>query len=173
MPGRFQSLTSLDRLRYKCTTCEKIHEGLPDLSYDAPFYWHGEHDAQTSRLGSDLCVLDGKDFFLRALLEIPIRQMPERLGWGIWSSISRQNFDLYATGDRSAGSYFGWFSNRLPGYDDTLNLKCALRLQDKGKRPLVELEPTGHQLSIDQRQGVTLERALELIELTGIRILSV
>jgi len=170
-----QSLSpaTLSSIRYKCATCEKIHDGLPDLGFDAPIYWHGKHDSKTSLLDSDLCVLNGKDFFLRALLEIPIPKSGERLGWGIWSSVSRDNFDLYAKGEQLSGSYFGWFSNHLPGYEDTVNLKCMLHLQDAGLRPLVELGATDHQLAIDQREGITVERALELIELSGIRILSV
>lgn len=172
MFGRFKSLSSLGNLRYKCTTCDKVHKGLPDLGYDAPAYWHGEKDHGTSRLNSDLCVLNDRDFFLRALLEIPIKETRDRLGWGVWSSVSRENFDRYASGDES-GSYFGWLSNSLPGYEETLHLKCSLQLQGASLRPLIDLEPSDHQLSIDQRDGIGVERALELIELTGIRILSV
>jgi len=173
MSQRFSTPTTVSRLRYKCTTCDKVHSGLPDLGFDAPLHWHGEHEPKTSMLNADLCVLNDQDFFLRALLEIPISETQERLGWGVWSSVSRQNFDLYAKGEDSSGSYFGWFSNNVPGYAETLNLKCLLRLRQPGLRPLVELEPTDHQLSIDQREGIAIERALELIELTGIRILSV
>ena len=173
MSPRFSSPAKLSSLRYKCATCEEVHKGLPDLGFDAPIYWHGEHDPKTSLLNSDHCALNDKDFFLCALLEIPIAKSEERLGWLIWSSISRSNYDLHVKGEQLSGPYFGWFSNHLPGYEDTINLKCMLHLQEAGLRPLVELEPTDHQLSVDQREGISIERALELIELSGIRILSV
>ena len=74
MFGRFKSLSKLSNLRYKCATCDKVHKGLPDLGFDAPIHWHGERESETSLLNTDFCVLDGRDFFLRALLEIPIRE---------------------------------------------------------------------------------------------------
>jgi hypothetical protein len=173
MFGRFKSLSKFSNLRYKCATCDKVHKGLPDLGFDAPIYWHGERESEDSVLNTDLCVLEGRDFFLRALLEIPIRESRERLGWGVWSSVSRENFNLYVSSKQSSGPFFGWFSNSPPGYEETLNLKCSLQQQKSGLRPLIDLEPTEHQLSIDQREGITVERALALIELSGIRILSV
>lgn len=175
MTTRYSSFP--DGLRYKCTSCEELHSGLPDISYAAPIHWSDEAIPHGSYLDADICVIEDRDFFLRCLLEIPIRSTDTRLGWGVWSSVSRESFQLYRTdvapGDDLPGPFFGWFSNRLPGYAETLNLKCSLSLRELNLRPMLELEPTDHPLAVDQREGITIERALELIELTGIRILSV
>ena len=166
-----------DSLRYTCSSCEEVHSGLPDISYAAPAYWNDAVIQKGSQLDVDICVIEDRDFFLRCLLEIPIRESDHRLGWGIWSSVSRKSFDLYtaetAPGDDLPGPFFGWFSNSLPGYPETLSLKCSLSLPEPHLRPVIELEPTDHPLAVDQRQGITIERTLEFIELCGLRVLSV
>lgn len=149
---------------------------MPDITFASPAYWKDGLDPETSRLTSDLCKIEDEDFFLRCLLEIPICETSVSLGWGVWSSISRANFDLYIAeydSDNPSGPFFGWFSNSLPGYAETLSLRCSLQPQNSGLRPILELEPADHQLAIDQRDGITVERALEFIELCGLRVLSV
>jgi hypothetical protein len=103
-------------MRFTCSTCGRVHEGLPDISFDAPIYYarvpEGER-ASRSTLSSDLCVIDSSDFFARGVLEIPIKEAEDVFGWGPW---------------------FGWLSNRLPGYPDTLNLRTHLHLRASGWR---------------------------------------
>jgi hypothetical protein len=59
---------------------------------------------------------------------------------------------------------FGWLSNRLWQYPDTLNLKCKVISQPVDRRPLIELEPTDHPLSVEQRNGISQQRFIELSE---------
>ena len=107
------------------------------------------------------CVLDGEDFFVRCVLSCQIVGVPEkRFGFGIWSSLSKDNFDLYVRTfnkgkQDSLGPWFGWFSNRLLGYPETLSLKCHVHPRDGRVRPWIELEPTEHPLAIEPDQGST------------------
>jgi hypothetical protein len=83
--------------------------------------------------------------------------------------LSKQNFLRYRgflaqDPPEGEGPYFGWFSNRLPGYPDTLNLKTHLMLQRGGMRPLVQLEPTDHPLAVHQREGINLGEVLAILE---------
>jgi hypothetical protein len=85
---------------------------------------------------------------------------------------SKKNFDLYVESFDSGmqahlGPCFGWFSNRLFDYPDTLNLKCQVHPRDGRIRPWIELEATEHPLAIDQQQGITFDRILELYALSG------
>jgi hypothetical protein len=158
-------------VRFTCSTCGRVHEGLPDLSFDAPIYYggvpEGERDARCT-LSSDLCVIDDQDFFARGVLEVPIKGTEDVFGWGVWVSLSRPNFDRYvelfdaepAAGD---GPWFGWLSNRLPGYPETLNLRTHLHLRPSRQRPRIVLEPTDHPLAVHQREGIALEELLEII----------
>ena len=129
--------------------------------------------ARSSRLSEDLCILGGDSFFIRCVLELPIiGSGGQSLGIGVWSSLSKPNFDLYVdtfdSGEQGGlGPWFGWFSNQLKGYPDTLNLKCRVHPRGGRERPWVELEPTEHPLAREQRDGITLDRVLELHALNG------
>ena len=58
-----------------------------------------------------------------------------------------------------AGPFFGWINTRLPDYPDTINLKALVHLRQGGLRPAIELEPTDHPLAVEQRKGLSHERA--------------
>jgi hypothetical protein len=126
---------------------------------------------QTLRLGrkaNDLYI-DGKTGgrFVRCVLRLPVLGGDDTLEWGVWSSLSAANFKRYRNTFRSArqselGEMFGWFSSQCPGYPETSGLKCHVVPQDGGIRPLIDLEPTDHPLAVDQRNGITPARAVEL-----------
>lgn len=65
------------------------------------------------------------------------------------------------------GPWTGWFSNRLKGYADTLYLPCRVHPQDNRQRPLIEIADEDHLLAREQREGVSLDRILELYALNG------
>lgn len=159
-------------LKYTCGTCGEVHEGLPDYGFDAPVYYERVPDGEQERrcfLNSDLCTIDNEQFFIRGVLHVPILATGESFGWGVWSSLSEGSFNRYlelwdAEDVSGEDPYFGWLSNRLPFYPDTLKLKLAVRLQNNGQRPLLKLEPTDHPLAVDQREGMTWARAVEMVE---------
>ena len=107
------------------------------------------------------------DYFLRALLEIPIIGNDEPFMWGVWGSVSAASFADYNDSDRGEkhqGNYFSWFSSLLPGYPETVGLKCSMQSRSGGLRPVVMLAPSDHPLAIDQRDGISLEKAQLLFE---------
>lgn len=68
--------------------------------------------------------------------------------------------DFDSSGRSEIETMFGWFSNSLPGYPETMNLKCHVQPRESGLRPIIELEPTDHPLSIQQREGIKFEEAV-------------
>jgi hypothetical protein len=163
-----------------CHGCGGTHVGLFDLVIAHPAAWpaqepplaEGAVPEREHFLTEDLCVVDGEHRFIRCTLPLRIAGTDRVFSFGIWSSLSKPNFLTYARtfGDARGGSegpWFGWFSNRLPFYPDTLNLKCRVHPQDGGQRPRIELEPTDHPLSVDQRRGITLDRLLDLYAAAG------
>jgi hypothetical protein len=163
-----------------CSMCGVVHKGLFDLAADSPEQWEGgeaePNGAAVDReniLTEDFCIIEGRDRFIRCVLRLPILGgKDESFGYGVWSSLSAKNFALYQeTFDLGTqgelGSWFGWFSNRLKGYPDTMNLKCHVHPQNDRQRPLIELEPTDHLLAVEQRDGITLDRVLEILALNG------
>jgi len=157
--------------RFKCSKCGEWHEGFPDMGYSMPFYANEISEAERAKrvfLTSDLCVIDDKDFFVRCMLRLPIKGTDTDFGWGVWSTLSEANFVRYQKhyDDDMSGwePMFGYLSNRLPEYPDTLSLKLSVQPQAKGLRPNLALEPTAHPLAVDQREGMTLERAIKIAE---------
>ena len=164
-----------------CPLCNCAHNGLFDLGVDRPVVWNDPGDAlpNSAIMGSDhlltedFCIVQGRDFFVRGVAYLPIIGTQDRVfGLGVWSSLSKVNFDLYVSqfdggGSEDSGPWFGWFSNNLKGYPDAFGLKCIVHPQSGGQRPHIELEETDHPLSVEQHQGITFDRILDLYALNG------
>jgi len=159
--------------QFKCRTCDEIHHGLPAWQFDAPIQVlaipNAERGARVA-LTEDDCVIDGKEFYLKGLLELAVQGSPERFVWGVWLSVSPESYSRFATlfddPERLADEqFFGWLCNELPNYPSTQFLKTMLHIREYPVRPWVELEPTSHPLAIDQRDGIPFERAIALAEI--------
>lgn len=159
---------------FECRVCRQTHSELPGFAFEAPAQIRvvpPEEEAQRVQLTSDTCEidLDGLHRFVRAQLEIPICGTEDCFSWGVWVSLSEASFarfiELFDDANRSPGeSFFAWFSSALPEYPDTMYLRSRIHTREHPLRPLVELEPTEHPLSVDQREGITSARAVELAE---------
>jgi hypothetical protein len=166
---------------WECASCGEAHSGLFDLGCAKPDFWQGPEDYlpnSTVRdsahcLTEDFCVLDGEHYFIRCILKLPLVGAPgEHFGFGVWSTLSKKNFEKYQetfdSGEQEElGPWFGWFSNRLKGYPDTLNLKCQVHPQAGRQRPWIELEASGHPLAQESLDGITYERLLEIYAAYG------
>jgi hypothetical protein len=162
------------KFSFICSRCGRTHEGSPSFAYSAPIYYEqlNEGDKRTlATISDDFCEItqtDQTDRFIRTILEIPINGVEEPFLWGVWVSLSEGNFDKYMENFDSPtyeDEYFGWFSNRLPYYPDTLNLKAQAFVKPGRERPLIQLEPTDHPLSIDSRAGISWQKAMEIAEI--------
>ena len=156
---------------YQCSTCGEEHDDLPDIGADKPDQWWGvpeeERDALI-RLTGDTCVIDD-DYFIRGVLYIPIHGEEEPFGFGVWVSQKRENFETYLANfdTPEIGPFFGWLCTNIAYYPErSLNLKARAHFRGNGQRPTIELEATDHQLSIDQREGISLEKAWEIVHHT-------
>lgn len=164
-----------------CPSCGSTHSGVFDLACNKPDFWQGPEEQRPNSevlssnniLTEDFCILDAQHYFIRCVLRLPIIGAADQyFGYGVWSTLSEKNFKLYLdtfdSGEQgNLGPCFGWFSNRLKGYANTLNLTCQVHPQAGRKRPWIELEDTRHQLAIEQRKGITFDRLLEIYALDG------
>src|SRR5579883_1357153 len=164
------TLEDLAGLKWKCGHCEEWHVGpCLDFGYDAPHYWR-KKDAEASQRESRTpnCAIEDRDFFVRGVIHLPIFGSNETLCWGVWGSLSRENFERLLAIDREKKraklpAMFSWLSNRIPDYPDTLNLKMHAHIQEPGQRPHFELEPIDHPLSREYHEGITLARVKEIM----------
>jgi hypothetical protein len=118
-------------------------------------------------IDSDLCVVDNRHFFIRGLLPLPILGTAQSFDWLVWVSLSKKNFNRAADlweirGREKEPPYFGWLNSRLPVYPETSELKVNVHTLPVGTRPTIKLEQSKHPLSIEQREGITMERAKSL-----------
>ncbi|MET7313217.1 DUF2199 domain-containing protein [Streptomyces sp. NPDC005571] len=141
------------------------------MSYStkAPDVWDPSFESDPdSMLSSDQCVIKGQHFFISGLIEIPVIGSQDVFSWGVWVSLSRDNFthalEVWNTEGREAEKpYFGWLSTELALYSEgTTNLKTNAHTRPVGKRPFIELEPTDHPLAVEQRTGITQDRVREI-----------
>jgi hypothetical protein len=157
---------------YTCSCCGEFHAELPfDYSTMAPDAWDlSFEDRPDSMLSSDQCIIKAENFFVKGKIEIPVIGSEQVFSWGVWVSLSRDNFacalDLWNTpGRESEKPYFGWLTTALGLYSpSTLLLKTNVHTRPVGQRPLVELEPTDHPLAVEQRTGITMDRVREIAE---------
>jgi hypothetical protein len=171
----------LDRRTWQCPGCGNQHTGLFDLVCDHPASWTGrgvrvpnsELRPESNILSDDYCIIDAEYFFIRCVLQLPvIGQTGRYFSYGVWSTLSRENFVKYAEtfnddAQGAFGPWFGWFSNRLNGYPDTFALKCRVQPRDARMRPTIELEATAHPLALEQREGISFDRILEIYASNG------
>lgn len=114
----------------KCEICGKEHDELPDIGSDAPYYWSKEAEASdTCSLTEDLCIIEGEEFFVRGVVEIPIQGTDDYFGWGVWVSLKKENFEIYRenSNSRSVGPFFGWFATKIDFFPvSTINLQTTV-----------------------------------------------
>jgi hypothetical protein len=167
-------------LRWKCGSCDEWHTGLClDFGYDSPHYWRNEYgkaiddidknNRPATFLTEDLCVIEDKDFFVRGIINIPIFGTAEEFRWGVWGSLSRENFEtLLAMNDDPARKelqpMFSWLSTDISDYPETLNIKMYVHIQPPGLRPTFELQPSDHPLSQEYCNGITPTRIHEIMQ---------
>ena len=156
-------------MSYKCSTCGETHDDLPDIGSDKPYYWftvpEEERSART-KLTEDTCIIDDEDYFVRGVLHIPIHNYEHDFGFGVWISQKEENFNKYLENSDcdQIGPFFGWLSTELDYYEQsTLSLKTMAHFRGGSDRPIIEVEPSGHQLAIDQQEGITLAKAWEIV----------
>ncbi len=158
---------------YKCSCCEKIYDELP-LCFGANepnYYWTIPQNEREKRieLAESLCVIDEEYFFHRGRLIIPIIDYEQDFLIDVWTTISENNFnkrnELWNKPARiKEEPYFGWLQTKVPTYGDTINIKTQAREQKVGEIPIIEVLEENHPLMIDQNNGITFERAMEIAD---------
>jgi hypothetical protein len=178
------TLDDLAGLRWKCGSCDEWHTGpCLDFSYSKPFYWRSEDQEATrwpllpsgnfdksnkSFLDEDFCAIDDDSFFVRGIIYLPIIGAAETFRWGVWGSLSRENFEtLLRMHDnptrKELPPMFSWLSTQIPDYTDTLNLKMYTHIEELGSRPHFRLEPSDHPLALEYYHGITPVRVKEIM----------
>ena len=161
-----------DKSSYKCSCCGQVYDELPlCFGSDYPYYYFSvppEEREKRIELKESLCVVDEQHFFHRGRITIPINDHHENLIFNVWTSISEDNFsrrmDLWEDKNRiNEEPYFGWLQTIVPTYGDTINIKTIAIEQEVGLIPEIKSIEDNHRLTIDQENGISYKRALEIV----------
>ena len=161
---------------FKCSCCGEVHEGSPSIAFKAPHQYASLPDEQKATIGkisSDFCTIareDGTDYFIRAVLEVPIHGIEQPFLWGVWVSLSEKSFKRYwDTYDEpvEGDGFFGWLCNTPSVYPCESSRPADMYVQSGNQRPKVVLhrgDPETDQFVLDQVHGISLDRAQRLAE---------
>lgn len=157
---------------WACRVCGKKHKTI-ELSFAAHFpdmyagLKRAERDVRAV-ISSDQCVVDEKYFFIRGCLEVPVIGQSEPFLWGLWAMVREHVFDEIEEcwelegREKLHGPFKARLANSLSVYPETFNLKVKVILQPMGARPLFVCQEDHHPLTLEQRDGISQERAIEL-----------
>lgn len=163
----------MSEFEFKCNFCEEIHTGIPTFGTNFPItvaQIPEEERESRVKLGSDDCVIDEEQFYIRGCVEILVHGYDDPFVLDSWVSLSRENYliwvEYFEKEKRShIGPFFGWFCNDFIQYEQSyVNLKTQVHIRDNGIRPYIELEPSDHSLALEQRQGISKARLIEIYE---------
>jgi hypothetical protein len=181
--GKRRTPTAIDRLRagrWQCATCDVEHGWPFDLAARAPDPWPHQTVYEPNSalrlegdfLSEDFCVLGGQYFFVRAVLEIPVRGLEQPFGFGCWSTLSRTNFERYVEGF-DAGDYpadeqwTGWLCNQLLDYVGDAPVGVWVQLRTGRQRPLLWVAGDDEPLAVCQEEGMPPEEMVGLLNRYG------
>lgn len=163
---------------FTCSCCDQVHEGSPSFGFAEPAPYTRltqEEQSRMAELSDDLCIIhhpEGTQYFVRAILEVPIHGVEEPFLWGVWVSASASSFQRYLDSYEQPQQdkvFFGWLSNHIGLYPTTQSRPADVWIQDDGTRPHVRLHRSDDgvdtdALVIDQHEGISIARAQELAE---------
>ena len=126
----------------------------------------GEERSARVHENKDLCVLDGKRYFVRALLPLPVFDREHPYTVGLWVEVSQQSFmRVYELWDdtNQAGepAFQATIANNIQIHPETRGLHGLLSLTGPTTRPKVALQPTEHPLFGEQNRGISTHRAAQ------------
>ena len=115
---------------------------------------------------SDLCIIKGERFFIRAVLPLPVDSRAEPYRIGLWVEVSRPHFervyDLWDSEDQlSEPPIPATVANDIPITAGALGHPAELRLAGPSIRPAVVLKPSDRPIYLEQSLGIDVHRTAE------------
>ncbi len=157
------------RESYHCSVCGESHEEWPALAFISPDPYFQLSQSEKESIGSlseDFCTIsyeDQVDRFIRVILKQRIINSDEVLDYGVWISLSEQNFEDYKSNFQEKNherEYFGWLSNAIPNYENTTNIPTTVVTGTGTDRPeIFPHENFEHPFVTDYYNGISREEA--------------
>lgn len=175
-----------NRAGFECS-CGQRHVGLFPINMLVPVGWTGGRDYAPDDaldltgnfLSENFCVWQGQYYAMRMRLPLQIQgAAPAAFMYTVWAGVSRADMETYVAARKDGAlcnttQFSARLVNRIAGYPETSNLLGIAFQQEDGGPPLLLLagpQPganPGHPLIGEQRNGIGLDRALELFAAYG------
>lgn len=163
-------------MSFPCSVCGELHEERPAIAFNTPHYYHilsEEDKASLATLSEDFCIIeygDQTDRFIRAVLNIPVKDSEFNMEYGVWVSLSEKNFEHYMdhfNDDLEGETFFGYLCSSIPGYENTLLLKTNVVCGTVNQRPQVfpHASQSDNVFVKDFTEGISQEEADRRIHL--------
>ncbi|GAA6180991.1 hypothetical protein NBRC116594_24290 [Shimia sp. NS0008-38b] len=163
---------------YACPCCGRSFGGLIDIGFGHPDAWpHGDLqptagatlNVGADQLSADLCRCDGL-YFIHCVLPIPIRGSEETFLFGVWASVTEDDFMSYvadATGERPGfQGCAGWLMNDLPRFENAEPLACGLKAPETASERPTLIAQDGP-LARAQAEGISFDHLLDIYAASG------
>ena len=160
--------------KLKCSVCGEIHDELPALSFNTPFYYHTLNEKEKNditEISNDFCIItheEQTDRFIKTTLTIQVNDTCEDLDYGVWVSLSEKSYNEYKSefkNNTEGKTYFGIISNEILDYEEsTLRLHVNVKTRNGGIRPEITPHQTEHKLISDLENGITVNEVEKRIE---------
>jgi len=168
-------------------SCGQRHVGLFPITLQVPKGWTGDANYEPNEalrmdgdfLSFDYSVMEGKYFAMRMRLPLSIRGAePAAFMYIVWASLNRSDFETQVDLARRAqlrpnARAQGRLVNNLSGYDTSSGLLGSAFHQEDGGYPVLLVHgpqpdnDPNHQLINEQRNGIGVDRMLELFAAYG------
>jgi hypothetical protein len=156
-------------MKYVCEKCGEEHEDWPALTFNSPHFYRilSEQDKKgIATIDADFCTItypDRTDRFIRVTLTQKVNDHCEDLEYGLWVSLSEKSFNDYSdnyNNELHKAGYFGYLSNWIPSYADTLSIHTNVNTRTGNQRPYIEPdEDFDHPFVKDYYAGISKEEA--------------
>ena len=86
--------------RFKCSSCDQWHEGIPGWGWKLPIEYFTVPEAEREErcfTTTDLCVVDHEKFFVCGCYEAPVQESSEILSLRVWVQLSKHDFMEFQT----------------------------------------------------------------------------
>jgi hypothetical protein len=158
--------SEIEEMGYYCSDCGEYHREIP-MSYGAKapvaYFSLTEDEKQKAELTQDICVIDGKRFFIKGRIKINVEGEDEPFAWNVWAEISKEDFESEQENWNEENrflrqSYSGILDTSLICYPDTLGLMVKIQTEKVGFTPEILIDNLDHPLSFEQENGIDMKR---------------
>ncbi|MEP7075047.1 MAG: DUF2199 domain-containing protein [Acidobacteriota bacterium] len=154
----------------KCSQCGSLHPlDEMELSFKRPdpIAELSEEDRKLKvNESDDLCTIEWKRYFVRAVLPLQVPESEYTYQIGAWVEIDENAFQIVRDNwdnpdQEQIPPFDAKLANEIPLVISTLGLEVQLQLTGPTTRPAINLNRSSHPLYYEQLDGISAHRAFE------------